>query len=182
MISLHTLQRTKRLEGSIPHMYLDTRGNVTVGVGQLLANADAAAVLAFVRKSDGKTATTEEKRADWTTIRGQKKGKLAKHYDQFANLALPDTEIDALLRKSLQGCEGALKGIFADYDTFPAAVQEALLDMVFNLGSGGFRKFSKLIDAAKKKKWRVCATECHRRGISEARNTETRRLFESAAP
>jgi GH24 family phage-related lysozyme (muramidase) len=182
MISLHVLQRIKRFEGSIPHMYLDTEGHVTVGVGRLLPNTDTAARLAFVRKEDGKTATDKEKRAEWNLIHALEKAKLPAYYARSATLLLPEDEIDVLLKRNLRSSEGELRGIFTDYVQFSTSAKEALLDMIFNLGRPKFMKYRKLIQAAKKNKWKVCAAESHRRGIQPERNHETRRLFESAAP
>ena len=39
-----------RFEGRIAHMYLDTKGLVTVGVGKMLRNEAAALKLPFVRR------------------------------------------------------------------------------------------------------------------------------------
>lgn len=181
MISIHVIQRTKRFEGNVPHMYLDTEGNVTVGVGKLLAGADSATLLPFVHRLDGKPATAEEKRLEWTTIHRLKKARNPSYYAPHTTLLLPQPDIDAILTKGLRSSQGELLGIFTDYFTYPEAVREALLDMMFNLGGPKFRKFVELIKAAKQKKWSVCARESHRIGIPEERNTVIRRLFESAS-
>lgn len=44
------IELLKEGEGSISHMYLDTRANVTAGVGQLLATVAAAQELPFVHR------------------------------------------------------------------------------------------------------------------------------------
>jgi GH24 family phage-related lysozyme (muramidase) len=46
------LPKLKVFEGSVPYMYLDTTGNVTVGVGKMLPNAAAAQKLGFIRRPD----------------------------------------------------------------------------------------------------------------------------------
>ena len=50
--SIVYLPKLKEFEGAIPYMYLDTGGNVTVGVGNLLASANDAKQLGFVRRAD----------------------------------------------------------------------------------------------------------------------------------
>jgi len=42
-----SLEKLKEFEGSVPWMYRDTVGKVTVGVGFMLPNAEAAQALAF---------------------------------------------------------------------------------------------------------------------------------------
>ncbi len=54
----------KNGEGCISHMYLDTVGKVTVGVGNMLPTADAATALPFIRTGSGNNATENEIRAD----------------------------------------------------------------------------------------------------------------------
>ena len=48
------LPQLKIFEGSIPFMYVDSTGNVTVGVGNMLPNAAAAQKLAFQRRLDAR--------------------------------------------------------------------------------------------------------------------------------
>ena len=47
----------KRGEGCISHMYLDTVGKVTVGVGNMLPTAEAAVELPFIDRDTGASAT-----------------------------------------------------------------------------------------------------------------------------
>jgi lysozyme len=49
--------------------------------------------------------------------------------------------------------------IFPDFETWPESKQHALIDMRINLGSGGFRSFKRLIDAARKQDWYGVARE-----------------------
>jgi GH24 family phage-related lysozyme (muramidase) len=47
-------------EGNISHMYLDSKGLVTVGVGQMIPEADEATKLSFVERG------TAARASDWT--------------------------------------------------------------------------------------------------------------------
>jgi GH24 family phage-related lysozyme (muramidase) len=131
------VERTKKFEGTVPHMYLDKEGNVTAGVGLLVGSAAAAADLDFVHKSDGKAATAEERRADWKAIHEAEKGHAAAYYDKVAKLKLPDSAVDELLKKDLEKVVGGLKAKFPDYEKYPAKAQAGLIDMAFNLGVQG---------------------------------------------
>ena len=51
-----------KFEGRIHHMYLDVKGFVTIGVGNLLATAIDAAKLAFTHGLTGPLATAAESR------------------------------------------------------------------------------------------------------------------------
>ena len=62
-------------EGAVEYMYLDTGGNVTVGVGNLLVSANHAAQLGFVRRASLGTATAAEIQADFDNITRQLAGK-----------------------------------------------------------------------------------------------------------
>jgi GH24 family phage-related lysozyme (muramidase) len=177
----HVLERTRRFEGAISHLYLDTVGAVTVGVGRMLPSAEAAAKIDFWRNMDEKLASEQEKKDEWTLIFGKEKGKSAGWYKQFTTLHLTDAIIDTLLTEDLTRVQTLLKGSFADFDKFPTTAQEGLLDMMFNLGrSGLMNKFPKFLEAVKKQDWKTAALQCKRNGIQQLRNDEVRKLFEDA--
>ena len=66
------LEQLKRFEGFARHMYLDTRANVTIGTGLLLASADAAvaAGLGFTLRQSGAPATDAAVRDDYDSVAG----------------------------------------------------------------------------------------------------------------
>ena len=83
------------LEDSIDYMYLDSEDNVTVGIGTLLASADAAAALGFRNRETDNPATDEEIRAEFgliDTMAGSEK-IAAGYYREFTRLYLPQAEI-----------------------------------------------------------------------------------------
>lgn len=171
----------KQHEGSIPYMYLDTRGNVTVGVGQLLSTVADAQQLPFVRRTTQASASAEEIEADFNNVASQQAGQVAQAYQQYTQLELTQEAIDALLDQRIAEFQDGLQGAYQGFDSYPDTVQEALLDMSFNLGlSGLVNKFPKLRQAAEAGNWQVCAQECKRRGISDERNQATQELFEQA--
>jgi len=168
-------------EGRIPHMYLDTRGFVTVGVGYMLPDAAAAQALPFVRRADRVAATRDEVRADFDRVRQQAMGKLAQSYRAFTQLDLPDAAIDALLKSTVARFEAALVQNFTGYAAYPVAAKRALIDMAYNLGIDGLLKFKKLRAAVLAHNWAQAAAESHRNGPSDDRNEWTRQMFLKAA-
>ena len=168
-------------EGCIDHMYLDTRGNVTIGIGQLVPSAEFARTLRLVMRDSGEAASAQQIAEDYDNVSAQQAGMAAARYRPFTRLVMTQDDIDALLENHIGEFYAALQREISDFDSFPDAAQEALLDMAFNLGvSGLIKKFPKLVSAAGRQDWQTCAAECERRGIGEERNQATRRLFESA--
>ncbi len=172
--------RLKEFEGSVPWMYLDTVGKVTVGVGSMLPDARSAGMLPF---SAGKrAATAEEIEKEFERISALTKGKPAAFYRKSGGLRLPDQAIDAKLRDVLEGFEGYLKAHIAGYDSLPEAAKLGLLDMVYNLGPGKlFHEYPKMIAAVEKGDWAAAARASLRRGPSAARNAWTKDQFLNAA-
>ena len=172
----------KEGEGCIPHMYLDTVGKVTVAVGQMLPTAAAAQTLTFIRRDNGNQATDAEKRQDFEAVARQTAGRVAAAYKQFTQLDMPEDAINALLDTRIEGFEAVLRRDFPEYDSYPDEVKLGLMDMAFNLGNQGLvSKFPSFTRAARAQRWRTCAQECQRTGISNARNAMTKQLFENAA-
>ncbi len=158
-------------EGVIPHMYLDTVGAVTVGVGNMMASAAEAQKLAFVDRTTVKAASKEEITADFDLVKKQMKGLNATAYKEFTKLNLPTSAIDALLDARIAGFKKELKGKFSKFDTYPLTVQFALTDMAFNLGTEGLvTKFPSFKKAVEAEDWAKAATESDRPQVSATRN------------
>ena len=64
---------------------------------------------------------------------------------------LSKTEIMYLLENDILDCKLFLEDIFKNFHSLSDARQNVLIEMVFNLGNGGFKKFKKLIEAIKEK-------------------------------
>lgn len=170
----------KRGEGCITHMYLDTKGKVTVGVGNMLPGVSEALELPFINRESREPGTPEEITKDFRRVADQKPGRVAGSYKAFTSLDLEDDAIDALLDRRIGDFEAGLRRNFPGYDDYPQACRLALMDMVFNLGNNGLvTKFPSLTRAAREQDWEECANQCRRKGISEERNDEIRMLFES---
>lgn len=172
------LKLIKTGEGTIAHMYLDTVGKVTVGVGNMLPNAAAAQLLGFLQRGDDTAATRDQINNEFAFILRQKMGRPAGSYEQYTKLYLPEDAIDRLLAARIVTFESGVRADFPQYESFPPAAKLALMDMVFNLGNRGLvTKFPSLARAAKNQDWAECAAQCQRKGISEQRNAEVRELF-----
>lgn len=168
-------------EGVINHLYLDTRGNATIGVGQLVPDAAFARTLPLVHRQGGQPASADEIDADYARVMAEPPARVASSYRSATRLVLPDEAIDQLLDQRVDEFMDGLGRQLPGFEQFPEGAQQALLDMAFNLGLGGLtRKFPKLMRAAKNQDWQTCAAECSRRGIGDTRNAATRALFDGA--
>jgi GH24 family phage-related lysozyme (muramidase) len=176
------LPRLKVFEGVFSYMYVDTTGNVTVGVGNLLANAEAAQQLAFLRRADAAPASADEILADFKSVTDQPSGKVANYYKEFTRLDLPESVIDALLESQVQEFTSSLCAAFPDYNSYPPEACAAIFDMAYNLGltklKSEFPHFCKAVSA---RDWATAAAQCARNGIGADRNSWTKAQFQAIA-
>ena len=171
-----SLTELKQFEGCIPWMYRDTVGKVTVGVGLMLPDPQAAQSLPFL--AGLRPATPQEIAAEFARVEALPPGHPAVFYKSPNSLELPRQTIDARLIAVLEAFESSLRAHLPHYDTFPGPVKMALLDMIYNLGPEGlFRGFPHLIAAIEAGAWTQAAECCLRRGPSPARNAWTRQQF-----
>ena len=153
-------------EGRKAWMYSDTAGNVTVGVGHLIPNQDAATLLGFTDAS-GNPALEDDVINGWNYVKVSHQG--------YAALTLPDVAIDNLLMGDVAHFYPVLIQTFPDFMDYPEPAQLGLYDMVFNLGS--FAKFPRFTAAVLSQNWTLAAAECQREGIGAARNQDTKEQF-----
>ena len=172
------MQVLPRFEGNIPHMYLDTAGLVTVGIGHMIPNLHWAQQIPFVARATGVPATADEIAADFQAVVAALKGQGMPVYQRITSLDLPAgwAVADAAQRLRDEYLP-VLKTQYPEYDTYPQPAQVALLDMIYNLGAGGLAKFKRLKAAVLAGQWQVAAQDCHRQGIQQWRNDWTTEKF-----
>ncbi len=165
-------------EGDIHHLYLDNKGLVTVGIGNLVSSAAAAEDLPFVNKGTGAPATREQIAAAFQAVSQLPKGRHAPAYSSATDVRLPEHTVRQLASERLDNeFLPGLRRLFPGFDKFPAAAQRALVDMSYNLGIEGLGRFHDLRKACESGDWQGAATECHRRTCRAERNDWTRQLF-----
>ena len=166
----------KGFEGSIPFMYLDTRGNVTVGVGFLVSSPTEACAYPF--QSAGMPATAQEVTAAWNQVKAMEPGHPAAFYEYPGCPTLLQGDIDQHLAAEIDALDSQLQARFPAYVGLPDAWKMALLDMAWNLGlSGLMNGYPKMIAAVTAGNGSQAAAECHRNGIGNARNAWTANQF-----
>ncbi|HZQ55613.1 MAG TPA: hypothetical protein VFB14_25670 [Bryobacteraceae bacterium] len=187
----------EKFEGAVHFMYLDIKGLVTVGVGNLIDPVSAATALPFRWKNKpgiknpGALASAADITAEWTRLK--KDQSLAhKGYKACApitDLELDDAAINNLIAQRLTGNEDYLKRRkwCAGYDSWPADAQMGLLSMAWAMGPGGFEvyHFNTFMDACSKMDFDTAADSCHMSekgnpGVAP-RNVANKQLFSNAA-
>ncbi len=174
--------KLEKYEGKINHMYLDSKGFVTVGVGHLITSLAAAQKLNF-KNAKNMPASAAEIKTDYDAVKKQPANRLASSYKKHTKLTLPNNEIDKLTDKHIDSFEKELKTIYTGFNQFPSDVKLALFDMIFNLGMTNLKNTWPTFNAAiKAKDWQKAADNSNRKApISAERNKYVKNLLEKAA-
>ena len=174
-------QNIERYEGKVKHMYLDSKGFVTVGVGHLLKDVAAATHLPF-EAANGALASEAEIVKAFEQVSVQESNRVASYYQQFTDLVLADKDIDHLTDKHIDTFYHELTVVYDGFEVFPSKVKLALCDMIFNLGMTGLRKkWPKMNACIAAKDWKATAENCQRKGIADERNDYVKSLFLTSA-
>ncbi len=130
------LRFTAPLEGSVPWMYLDILGLVTVAVGNLIDPIGYTVLLPFVRP-DGSPASESEIAEAWHAVKSRP--ELAKQgyraAERVTSVRLTPFGIETVVLKKLDEIDAALSRRFADYPSWPADAQLATLSMAWACGA-----------------------------------------------
>lgn len=183
------------IELVVSYMYLDVKGLVTIGVGNLIDPISAALILPFRHKvragasTSGKPASTAEIEAEWKLIKSKtdlaRKGYRA--CGPLTDLELDNASIDILIAKRLQQNETFLKHqrAFRDFDQWPADAQLGLLSMAWAMGPGFSTSWPRFSYACETKNFDVAADNCNISVVGNPgvipRNHANARLFKNAA-
>ena len=174
-------------ESNVPFMYLDSRGNVTVGVGNMIPNMAAAVALPFYvpnGPNSMRPANALEIQNDWKRLQGMSFGNYRADYYDSSNPPSPTLRNDArmaLLTTYVTQEEVTLSQRLSCYAGLPECVQVSALDMAYNLGVQGFlSKFPACVRALEAQEYQLASTLCQRVGIGAARNAWTAQMILSA--
>lgn len=173
------INNLKRHEGFKNTMYKDSLGNITIGIGHLLATADMAAMLPFTRTDHishghGDTDTEEQ------SLTADQIKTAFNRYKDDSNYSIGQFHIsnDSVIGQSIkdvQTTETGLRGLYSDYDDFSESRKMALIDMGFNLGVSKLATdFPKFNDAVNRGDWSTAAAESHRAGLDDSKNSRNK--------
>jgi len=196
-------------EGEVREMYLDNRGFVTTGVGNLLPSSAAANRFQWEPIGGGgavaapdvaaefdrvASAETKTKIPGWATMGGGNFIAAAKKLG-IVTLRLTTESYAKIFTETLAGLESTMKGTpgFEDYETYPADAQMGVLSVIWANGAGGFvgpqredrrlhKTWPKFTDACKRRAWLEIADRGHYkwRNINCDRDAATEQVFRNA--
>ncbi len=177
----------KKQEGAVDHLYKDTGGNMTVGVGHLITNVEEAKKLPFYMHDENDKPVRPATPKEIETLYGQIKkiphgqGVGSSVYNpqtipKMKDIKLREQDRDQLFKKDLEQRVKELRQNWPEFDDVPPKMKIALMDIHFNIGAGNFKpaqwkEFKKALDA---KDWKKAAKESHRDTPHEGRNDKTR--------
>lgn len=180
-------------EGRVNHLYLDTKGKVTVGIGHLVINSSAMQPLRLFSVRNGirhALATSLEKRSEYDRVVRLPWGLRysAASFKRHTTLIMDDPDIDALADKHIDSFYRELRTLYtvgrgypANFDSFPHSVKLALFDMIFNVGATKLTNlFPRFNAAIKLEDWQGAAAEANRPDVSPARNAYVKGLLRGA--
>lgn len=182
-------------EGVVAHMYLDIKGLVTVGVGNLIDPVDCATPLPFRFKNKptivtpGEPASKAQIAAEWHRLKNNRPLAQAGHCacEPVTSLELDEHTLNSLIEQRLADNENWLRRqpAFQQFDLWPADAQLGLLSMAWALGPAGALKFHKFCASCEKLDFVAAASQCR---MNEAgnpgvipRNRANTALFSNAA-
>jgi hypothetical protein len=174
-----------QFEGEVPWMYLDVKGYMTVGVGNLIDPIGEALKLPWVH-ADGSLASLAEVARDWHAVESHPEcAKFGHKYArQFTTVRLTDAGISTLVYERLAGNWAFMRShYFPAADSWPAPAQLAVSSLAWALGAGWPVIFKACGASAKRQDWMACADQCAIKGGGSIirRNAATAALFRLAA-
>ena len=169
-----------RWEGSTTWLYRDTLGYATIGIGNLVHDADEAIRLPFY--VGDREATPGEIQREFLRVIGQPKGHPAGFYRASGSPELTDHGVTRLAIGRLRNeFIPGLTRLFIGFEDFPLPAQSALVDMCWNLGVTGLSQFSHLLAAIADRDWKLAAYACHVKTSRDDRNSWRSDMFLKAA-
>ncbi len=173
--------------GIVPAPYLDTTGNVTVGIGHRVPNAQAMTKLPLVNPL-GHDVSDEVKRQAFDAVYGLREkqeyhNKIAKKFPSPYKVRLPDSEAVRIAKEYINNEWPLVQHKFNGFDTYHPKAQMAVMDIQYNIGNKNFsqEKWLKFYDAMARRDYESAAVESHRKDVGQNRNEEVRKLLLEAA-
>jgi GH24 family phage-related lysozyme (muramidase) len=172
-----------RWEGEVGYMYVDIKGNVTVGIGNIVSSANYAKTLGFVNAKTKQPASPDEVEKEFTAVKAM--GIRDSHvvYRLNPSFELTTEKLVSLAKQRLtKEFLPGLKKRFGDFDSLPKPARRGLIDMIYNLGVPNFGikfdgKHCKFGPAVRRHDWNVAAAECDVSTSRKSRNAWRRAQF-----
>jgi GH24 family phage-related lysozyme (muramidase) len=155
---------TNKFEGTINYMYLDIKGGLTTGIGNLIDSVAAAQALPWLVNGSNAAASAAQVATEWNKVKnapGAAAGGARVTAPPFTMLHLAPDAIQTLVTNKLNANAAAVKqnASFASFDQWPADAQLGVMSMMWALG--GFSAFPTFAKACAAQDWATAAQQCH---------------------
>lgn len=174
----------RALEGWVSWMYLDVKGLVTTGMGNLIDPIDTALALPW-SDGNGQPASQDDIAAEWSRVKADTRlasaGAMAA--GRPTQLRLADEDIEALVLAKLDSNVVILSRQhgFAEFENWPADAQLAALSMAWAMGPAFPEKYPHFSAATAAGDFKTAAAECEMDASANAglvrRNDANREAF-----
>jgi GH24 family phage-related lysozyme (muramidase) len=174
--------KTDGVEGFAQHMYLDQKGNVTVGIGLLLATAQKAMTLPFVKKPLMKPAHPKHIENAYNKVKAAKPTGVASDFKHLTSLIISEADAILLTLDFIDKIIVEIRVVFPDFDTYPVNAKKGILDMFYTIGTpniiSGWPLFR---GAVKRRDWKEAVVQEKDRGVGPKRHKIVNVWFTDAA-
>jgi GH24 family phage-related lysozyme (muramidase) len=155
--------KSQGIEEYVPHMYLDEKGNVTVGIGHLLPKINDATPLPFIKRDTNVAATVTEIERDFNRVKQSGLvNAIAPAFKPLTSLII--TEADAT-KLALDDMDDFLRILrhpkyFPEFETYPALAKMGILDLAYNVGADDARfDYKETAAAVLRRNWKKAGIE-----------------------
>jgi hypothetical protein len=180
----------KQFEGKVNFMYLDVKGLVTIGIGNLIDPINMALKYEFSPKGGSGVASSGEVTTEWQTVKARKDlinaGSSA--FNNITRLQLSDRGIKSMVLDGAAAIEnyiktnGSARTFYGNFDNWPADAQLGFMGVAWGgipLPQFGWHKFH---DACKDEDWDAASVECKINSpLAAGRNEAHQLMFMNAA-
>ena len=173
---------TAGIEGFSPHMYLDQKGDVTVGIGILLETVQEAKSLPFVKMGAVIRPHDIHIENAYNKVKAAKTSPPADQFASLTSLVISKADATILTLDFINKILVEVSVVFPNYDTYPVKAKEGILDMFYTIGTPNIISGWPLFRAAvKRRNWKEAAAQEKDRGVGPDRHKIVYDWFTGAA-
>ena len=172
-------QEILKFEGLKPNFYLDSKGILTVGIGQNVSNFSDFKNLNIMDKQSGNILNNFQKSELYSQIMQDISNNTFKEKN-YSNLEISKNDIYNQFNIMLEKSYTELEQKIENFNNFPTSVKQALVDMQFNMGNKKFSEntWPKLFKAIDNRDWQTAAKEAsQRKDVQKSRREWTYKMF-----
>ncbi len=166
-------------EGIRKSPYTDSKGYLTIGIGKNIHKLNDFLKLDIINTNTGTELTEVEKQNIHSKMVSEINNGTFREYD-YAHIQISPNQIYNQFNQQLEIAYNELNKKITNFIDMPTPIQQALVDMQFNMGNSRFseRYWPKLFEAIKNKDWETAAKEAsERKDVQKARREWTKRMF-----